>query len=295
MCRFVAYLGEPILAEDLLTKPKNSLIHQSYHAEEMTEPLNGDGFGLGWYVKKIRPEPGLYKSITPAWNDRNLKINAGIIKSNCLMAHIRAATEGAVSLENSHPFRYKQYLMMHNGGIPGFKMIRRDLINMLSSNYYEWITGATDSEHIFALYMQIVSDNSNGQDGETLSLEFLADCFDKTFSAIELLKEKRGLDTVSVYNMVITDGSRMIATRFSTDPDNESRTLYFTKGKKYVCEGNVCKMLPDNGRASSMLVVSEKLDEFVEEWVPVPDNHILMIDKDLSYKSREINVTPVTS
>ena len=46
MCRFLAYLGEPILAEDLITKPENSLIHQSFGAREMDEPLNGDGFGL---------------------------------------------------------------------------------------------------------------------------------------------------------------------------------------------------------------------------------------------------------
>ncbi len=29
MCRFVAYLGEPILADELLLKPNNSLINQS--------------------------------------------------------------------------------------------------------------------------------------------------------------------------------------------------------------------------------------------------------------------------
>ena len=79
--------------------------------------------------------------------------------------------------------------------------------------------------------------------------------------------------------MVITDGSRMIATRYSTDPHNESRTLYFARGKKYVCEGNVCKMLPENGRNSSILVASEKLDEFIDEWVLVEDNKILLIDK----------------
>lgn len=60
MCRFVAYLGEPILAEDLITKPINSLIHQSYHAKEMAEPLNGDGFGMGWYDKKP-PGAGIIK------------------------------------------------------------------------------------------------------------------------------------------------------------------------------------------------------------------------------------------
>jgi predicted glutamine amidotransferase len=288
MCRFVAYLGEPILAEDLITRPKNSLINQSYHAQEMTEPLNGDGFGLGWYAKKIRPEPGLYKSITPAWNDQNLKVNAGIIKSNCLMAHVRAATEGEVALQNNHPFRHQQYLMMHNGGIMEFGEIKRDLINLLSNHYYQWIYGATDSEHIFALYMQTVSDLSEGKDGDELSLDFLADCFEKTFEQIENLKQQRDVTSPSVYNMVVTDGARMLATRYSTDPDNESRTLYFSKGRKYVCEGNVCKMLPGNGQTSSILVVSEKLDEFVDEWIPVADNQILMIDSDLSYSLRKI-------
>lgn len=290
MCRFVAYLGEPILAEDLITKPQNSLIHQSYHAKEMSEPLNGDGFGLGWYAKKIRKEPGLYKSITPAWNDQNLKVNAGIIKSNCLMAHIRAATEGEVALQNNHPFRHRQYLMMHNGGIPGFKEIKRDMVNLLSNHFYQWIFGATDSEHIFALYMQTVADLSKGKQGDELPLKFLAECFAKTFGQIETLKAKRGLETISVYNMVITDGSRMIATRYSTDPDNESRTLYYARGKKYVCEGNVCQMLPDNGSNHSILVASEKLDEFIEEWVPVADNKVLLIEKDCSVSLVDINL-----
>jgi glutamine amidotransferase len=288
MCRFVAYLGEPLLAEDLITKPENSLIHQSYHAREMAEPLNGDGFGMGWYDKNIRPEPGLLRSITPAWNDQNLKVNAGIIKSNCFFAHIRAATEGGVSLENNHPFQYQQYLMMHNGGISNFKEIKRDLINKLSNHYYQWIKGQTDSEYIFALFMQKVSDLSGGKLGEELPLSFLVDCFLQTFAELEELKMKRDLTEPSVYNMVITDGSRLIATRYSSNPQQESRTLYFTKGKKYVCQGNKCMMIPDNGQPKSILVVSEKLDEVVDEWQAVPDNHALLIEEDLSYKLQSL-------
>ena len=282
MCRFVAYLGEPVLAEDLITKPKNSLIHQSYHALEAPEPLNGDGFGMGWYNTRIRPEPGLFKSIIPAWNNQNLKTNAGIIKSNCLFAHIRAATEGGISLENSHPFSYHQYLMMHNGGIRDFMAIKRDLINRLSNHYYQWIKGQTDSEHIFALFMQKVADLSAGQQGEALPLDFLVDCFNQTFAEIAALKQKRGLTAASVYNMVVTDGSRLIATRYSTDPAAESRTLYYSQGKKYECRGNLCQMVPQDGKTGSVLVVSEKLDEFEEEWVKVPDNHALLVEKDLS-------------
>lgn len=289
MCRFVAYLGEPILAEDLITKPKNSLIHQSYHALEMPEPLNGDGFGMGWYTKQIRQEAGLFKSITPAWNNQNLKVNAGIIKSNCIFAHIRAATEGGISLENSHPFRYNQFLMMHNGGIRNFKEIKRDLINKLSSHYYQWISGQTDSEHIFALFMQKVSDLSEANDDDEMPLSFFIDCFKETFADIEKFKKNRKLTEASVFNMVITDGSRLIATRYSTNPKEESRTLYFAKGQKYVCEGNLCQMLPLNGEQGSILVVSEKLDEFVEEWTQVPENHALIVEKDLSYELTKLD------
>ena len=36
MCRFVAYLGEPIFLEDLIAKPRHSLMRQSLRAEDAT-------------------------------------------------------------------------------------------------------------------------------------------------------------------------------------------------------------------------------------------------------------------
>ncbi len=286
MCRFLAYLGEPILAEDLITKPQNSLIHQSYDAREMDEPLNGDGFGLGWYAKSIREEPGIFKSITPAWSNHNLKLNTGIIKSNCFFAHIRAASEGIVAENNTHPFYYKQYMMMHNGGIYNFKKIKRDLINMLSDEVYDWINGETDTEHIFALMMQ----NTKNENPETeVQLTDMTKAFKKTFLDIEALKNKNGLSEPSLLNLVVTDGYRMIATRYSSAPEKESRTLYYTQGEKYVCEGNVCRMLPPSEHSKSMLIVSEKLDDFVDEWVKVPDNHALLVDADLSYELLDLD------
>jgi predicted glutamine amidotransferase len=49
MCRWMAYSGEPILADDLLFRPKHSIIDQSLHAEQSGFTTNGDGFGIGWY------------------------------------------------------------------------------------------------------------------------------------------------------------------------------------------------------------------------------------------------------
>jgi len=53
MCRFLCYKGPEILLTDLLYRQQNSLILQSFKARERKEPLNGDGFGVGWYARAV--------------------------------------------------------------------------------------------------------------------------------------------------------------------------------------------------------------------------------------------------
>jgi glutamine amidotransferase len=75
MCRFLVYIGkEPVLLADLLTRPSHSIIQQSWDSRErMTAgPLNGDGFGVGWYAA-FDPTPCIFTSINPAWNNLNLR------------------------------------------------------------------------------------------------------------------------------------------------------------------------------------------------------------------------------
>ena len=71
MCRWLAYSGSPVLIGELLLKPKHSLIDQSLHAQLGAETTNGDGFGIGWYG--VGDTLGVFHSIEPAWNDRNLR------------------------------------------------------------------------------------------------------------------------------------------------------------------------------------------------------------------------------
>ena len=66
MCRFALYLGSPIRISSLITDPVNSIIHQSFHSHEREEPLNGDGFGLAWYVPELTDEPAIFKDVSPA-------------------------------------------------------------------------------------------------------------------------------------------------------------------------------------------------------------------------------------
>ena len=277
MCRFVAYLGTPILVEEILTKPNNSLIHQSFDALESEMTVNGDGFGLGYYNKEIRKEPALYRSISPAWNDKNLLYNASFIQSSCFLVHIRAATNGAVSIENTHPFHYKENLMMHNGGIPHFDKIKRDLIKLLDNEAFDWIEGQSDSQYILALfmtYLRKIKSNEIATDKEMVS------CFKQTFKSIENLKQKYGVEEPSLYNIVLSDGNRLMATRYSTDPNKETRTLYYTeKLSTYTYEG-VLHVIDAHEARTATLISSEKLNHS-DVWKEIPQNHAVYIDENL--------------
>ena len=148
MCRWLAYSGSPIRLEELLVKRDRSLIDQSLHSRQGATTTNGDGFGVGWYDGET---PRLYRSIHPAWNDRNLRELAAGISSPLFFSHIRAATGTAVQETNTHPFRHGRWLWMHNGVIREFARMRRELVLAVDDSLFTSIEGTTDSETMFYL------------------------------------------------------------------------------------------------------------------------------------------------
>ena len=138
-----------MLLEELLYKPKNSLIVQSLHSQLGAEETNGDGFGVGWYG--AQDTPAVFHSIEPAWNDRNLHELSGHLSSPLVFAHIRASTGSPVQQTNCHPFRHGRWLWMHNGYIGGFDKVKRDLTFEVDPSLYPEIEGTTDTEVFFHL------------------------------------------------------------------------------------------------------------------------------------------------
>jgi hypothetical protein len=83
MCRLTVYKGREILLGDLIVKPDNSLMCQSrdahYHPgvtdknNERNILVNGDGFGVAWYTKEPAKGSCVFKFVTPAWSNHNLR------------------------------------------------------------------------------------------------------------------------------------------------------------------------------------------------------------------------------
>ena len=187
MCRFLCYTGSPMMLADLLYRPGHSLILQSYKSRERREPLNGDGFGVGWYQPQISQTPCVFTSLTPAWSNRNLQRLSEHVKSPCFFAHVRAASPGMqVAEANCHPFQFGRYLWMHNGGVEGFNRIKRRVQQSLPDHLFHAIQGTTDSEHAFAIFLNLLGDTERVAPAESLG-----SCWSERSSALSIGRSSR--------------------------------------------------------------------------------------------------------
>ena len=93
MCRWLAYIGEPLRPSTIVLDAKHSIVAQSLDSPLGAETVNGDGFGFGWYPSGAPQgtEPALFHSIEPAWNDSNLRELTRAIESPLFFTHVRAA------------------------------------------------------------------------------------------------------------------------------------------------------------------------------------------------------------
>ena len=260
MCRWLAYSGAPLAIEELVFNTTHSLIEQSRHAREAETTTNADGFGIGWYGNRERP--GIYRSVLPAWNDHNLHEVAHQVESPLFLAHVRAATGTPVQETNCHPFRYGNWLFVHNGIVRELGKVRRELLLAVDSEIFLNIHGTTDSEVLFHLALTF------GLREEPLrALERMA-------GFVETVGRKAGVEAPIQMSLGISDGQRIYGVRYSSE--RESNSLFHTRAVSDLREDfPPVSRYSDDARA----LVSEPLTDNLVPWVEVPESTALIIEK----------------
>lgn len=256
MCRWLAYSGTPVLLEDLLYKPTHSLIDQSLHSQLGAETTNGDGFGVGWYNQD--KNPAVYKSVQPAWNDRNLRELSAHIRSGLVFAHIRASTGTPVQQTNCHPFRHGKWLWMHNGAIRRFQEVKRELMFAVDPSLYSSIEGSTDTETFFFLALSL-----GLEDDPPRAVE-------RAVGLIERVGYSRGIEHPIQMTVAASNGQNVWVFRYSSE--GQSRSLFYSTKV-----ATLRAQYPDNPTFQALseetrLVVSEPLGTLEGVWNPVPES-----------------------
>jgi predicted glutamine amidotransferase len=138
MCRLFGMSGGPerVTATFWLIEAPDSLAQQSRR-----EP---DGTGLGTFDEQGRPV--VEKQPMAAYADQQFAREARERYSHTFVAHIRYASTGAVSPENTHPFEQHGRLFAHNGVIGDLPKLEAELGAAM-----KLVHGDTDSERFFAL------------------------------------------------------------------------------------------------------------------------------------------------
>jgi glutamine amidotransferase len=256
MCRWLAYSGSPLRLEEMLLKPARSLVDQSLHAQRGATTTNGDGFGVGWYDDAGVPH--VYRSVHPAWNDRNLRELASSISSRLFFAHIRASTGTAIQETNTHPFRHGQWLWMHNGLIRGYRELMRELRLAVDPELFPAMEGTTDSETMFFLALTFgLADDPPGAVARMVGF-------------VEETGRRHGIEHPMQMTVATSDGERIWAFRYSTEGDSRS-LFYSTRLDELRALHPDVAQLADLSE-ESRVVLSEPLGDLEGAWNEVPES-----------------------
>ena len=162
MCRLFGMSGGPerVAATFWLLEAPDSLAQQSRR-----EP---DGTGLGTFTEDGRPV--VSKQPLAAYADHEFARLAQEVTSPTFVAHVRYASTGAITPENTHPFEQAGRVFAHNGVIENLERLDAEL-----GDARELVKGETDSERYFALITKEIERTGDVQDGIERATNWIAD------------------------------------------------------------------------------------------------------------------------
>jgi glutamine amidotransferase len=275
MCRWLAYFGSPLRMEELVYNASHSLIEQSRAARLTTHITNADGFGIGWYGTSELP--GVYRSVAPAWSDRNLQELCAQIASPLFLAHVRASTGTPVQQTNCHPFRVGRWLFVHNGFVDDYARLRRELMLAVAPRFFDRIEGTTDSELLFLLAL------SFGLDEDPLP------ALERTAGFVEAIGHRHGVAEPLQMTVGVSNGERLYGVRYASG-QAEANSLYVSNDAR-----DVRQLYPENERLQRLsdearAVVSEPLADLPGLWREVPPASAVIVqpgdDQDVHFTPR---------
>jgi glutamine amidotransferase len=303
MCRVLAYVGPEIPVENLLLKPRNSLINQTLDPERHPQlQLAGWGFGV-WSEHLLKPEsPLLYHRPTAAFYDDNVEGIIPSLQASTLLAHVRAADYNSSCVladENCHPFSYQgtPWIIAQNGDLPNWKLLQRELLRHCKDKYLEQMQGTTDTEFLYVLLLSLLESDSD---------EDVKRAFEEMLRLIVQAMKDLDLVELTKLKMALVSPNRIIGVnsgsghRGETDPAGDWRELresgpgtddfalsmllepmYLFTGRstqhaESAYDFETCTL----EEATSVIFASEPLTEGTEDWSTLEFGEIVFLEKD---------------
>ncbi|HEX4148597.1 MAG TPA: class II glutamine amidotransferase [Pirellulales bacterium] len=259
MCRLIAMHADRVLpAAGPLADDPHALVVQSYR--DLRGERHVDGWGIGHYT---HGRPQIVRGLTPAFEDPQFLAAARAVRSRTVLGHIRQASVGSLSLENTHPFALGAWMFAHNGTVTGFSALEQQLATETAPDLLAKRRGSTDSELVF--YWLLTRLLPAGAYAQRLATGLDATVIELGRALVLLDERSRRAapqDTPR-FNFLLTDGQVLLASRWNHSLEWRSTD-----------RGNL-------GR--SLLLASEPTSDSSEQdsWQELPDHSILAVNSDI--------------
>ncbi|UWQ43921.1 class II glutamine amidotransferase (plasmid) [Leisingera aquaemixtae] len=271
MCRLYAmHANEPTRVECGLVKAQNALMAQS--KGDMEGMMHGHGWGVADYPDGV---PVIEKQVWAAYHGEHFAKAAARIYGRTAVAHVRRATVGATSLENTHPFHHGRWIFAHNGTIPNFGQIRFRLLDAMDPLHRSSIHGQTDSEHVFRYLLSLILRHPE---------KGLLDTVRQALNRIAAWCAEIDPSRPPGLNIVLTDGQQLAGARLN-------RSLYhLRRDHLHICTvcGETHVKHHHNTDYRSVEVASEPVT-FDEPWEEVPNGVAFQATEDFRLQTRPLS------
>jgi glutamine amidotransferase len=232
------------------------------------------GWGIGFYqggevLMRRRPIDDRHE-IQPA------KL-ADDVKADVLIGHVRSATVGALRTENTHPFRYRQWLFAQTGTLAHFDAIRDRLLESVPEFLRGNVRGETDSEIVFHIFLSFLHDAGrldNGSMSPPAVLEALRSCL----AVIEGMAAEVD-DVKEGTNLLVSNGDLVIAVHKNA---KMSYRVFSGRNDAEAILGDDAQLrrrAPDLSQMHITLIASDFDDELPSRWKSVPNNAVVTMTR----------------
>jgi len=283
MCRLYALQAtHPTRAACELLNAQNALLAQS---QKDTRGLsNPHGWGV---ASLLNGTAHCMRQVKPASESQRYRKHSLRLEGTTLLAHIRRATVGSPSAENTHPFRQGPAFLIHNGHVPAFEAVRPRLLRRLDDKHKHRIQGSTDSEHVFALLLQLRDEAPEAaiHDVTRRAVHLLqhwceeapadvhTDVSAVPFDDLDTVADEVIHETLAL-NLLWTDGSQLGGARLNRSLWSLRRTA------SYVCPicGDDHTDAPESDSYRATVLASERITD--ENWSEVPNGSVFHVGDD---------------
>jgi glutamine amidotransferase len=134
---------------------------------------------------------------------------AGDVRADLLVGHVRNATIGALRTENTHPFRYRQWLFAQTGTLPSFGSIRERLVASVPEFLRSSIRGETDAEILFYVFLSFLHDAGRLNEA-IMAPSLVRDALRSCVAVVDGMAAEVG-GAPSQVNLLVSDGENLFA------------------------------------------------------------------------------------